>query len=193
MFQTLNEEQRIHSDILTIRTQPKQFCAYFLVQFVGTDVPKEMKAEGGFVMRGLASATWFQITEDLQGLYKSLGKKNKPKPMAKILDSYREGVQDAKLEELEQAIAKKQRNRTGNEEDEAERFAESAREAMLMNPTKFESLYVAYNYDSIKFIDDDKENPPDDTEGFHARILKIKPFSKAKIRRFHINDKSCDI
>ena len=59
VFQTLSDEQRIHTDILTIKTQPKHFCTYYLVQFVGADVPKEMKAEGGFVLRGLAASTWF--------------------------------------------------------------------------------------------------------------------------------------
>ena len=43
----------------------------------------------------------------------------------------------------------------------------------------------------IKYIPDDEPNPPANTPGRKARILKIKPFTNSKRKRYHIDDKFC--
>jgi hypothetical protein len=47
------------------------FCCYFYVRFFGTGLPLELKRKEGFVLRGLASQSTFQLMEDLEALYGS--------------------------------------------------------------------------------------------------------------------------
>ena len=92
VFQTLGEENKIHQDIIGNIGGAKNFCEYFLVQFYGSHVPYEMKtAPHGFVLRGTPNADWFSITEDLQGLYRAVGKGNR-RNYEKLVDRFKDGM-----------------------------------------------------------------------------------------------------
>ena len=69
MFATLNDEKTIHQDIQRFRTSAKQFCCYFFIRFFGASLPLELRRKEGFIMRGLASQSTFQLMEDLEALY----------------------------------------------------------------------------------------------------------------------------
>ena len=60
--------------------------------------------------------------------------------MTKILDEYQSRMEEAKLEDLETAIARKRRARTGTEEDVAENYAKKMRDEIQQAPQKYESL-----------------------------------------------------
>ena len=69
VFATLSDEKTIHQDIQKFKTSAKQFCCYFYIRFFGASLPLEMKRKEGFIMRGLASQSTFQLMEDLEALY----------------------------------------------------------------------------------------------------------------------------
>ena len=54
-----------------------------------------------------------------------------------------------------------------------------------------EHLMQAYDFDMIKWISEEAPNPPDNTPGVHARVMKIQPFSIAARKRFNIDVAEC--
>ena len=46
------------------------FCCYFYIRLFGAGLPLELKRKEGFILRGLASQSTFQLMEDLEALYK---------------------------------------------------------------------------------------------------------------------------
>ena len=48
-------------------------------------------APHGFVLRGTPNADWFSITEDLQGLYRAVGKGNR-RNFEKLVDKFKDGM-----------------------------------------------------------------------------------------------------
>lgn len=84
MFNTLKDEKTIHFDIQRFRTSVKQFCTYFYIRFCGEKLPLELKRKEGYIMRGLASQSTFQLEEDLTALYENVCFVNDDEPMADV-------------------------------------------------------------------------------------------------------------